>query len=412
MRLYRIELRRSPLLWCLPVLVLLDVAVLFGRHTWWVGVWPEASAAAQLPAFFFGLVLGGGAAWASGRVHRAGFSAQLEAAAVPAWRADALLLAASVTYGLAAYLPGVVLAAVVSAPIAGPGFLWPSYLLLGVCMVVLCTSIGHLAGKLSASRYVPPLVVAACMFGMMFTRQLFELYVLSAPVQVRVSATALAARGGLAVLLAVLAVALPRAGRVPGWGVRPGAARTAGAAALVAGFVLVPLAGPLRVDRPAPEQPVCSAGSPRVCVWPESRKYLQPIAAMAARVAALPSDVIEVPEVIYEAGVRGGMRSGEILRIEGDASVPGDLALAVQAQSLEGCRPAAGREEPYYRERLTLLHYLTLRALGPGHAVSPADAPPGVDGEKIAAVVRSAESAQAAWVRAQVSKIKTVGWCG
>src|SRR5690606_25958929 len=139
----------------------------------------------------------------------------------PAWRADALLLAASVTYGLAAYLPGVVLAAVVSAPIAGPGFLWPSYLLLGVCMVVLCTSIGHLAGKLSASRYVPPLVVAACMFGMMFTRQLFELYVLSAPVQVQVSATALAARGGLAVLLAVLAVALPRAGRVPGWGVRP-----------------------------------------------------------------------------------------------------------------------------------------------------------------------------------------------
>lgn len=410
MRLYRIELRRSPLLWCLPVLVLLDVAVLFGRHTWWIGVWPEASAAAQLPAFFFGLVLGGGAAWASGRVHRAGFTGQLEAAAVPAWRADAVLLAASVTYGLLAYLPGVVLAAAVSAPLAGPGFLWPSYLLLGACMVVLCASIGHLAGKMFPSRYVPPLVVTGCMFGMLFTRQLFELYVLSAPVQVAVSPAALAARIGLAVLLAGLAVALPQAGRVPGWGLWPRAARAAGAAASAVAFVLVPLVGPLLVDRPAPARPVCSAGSPRVCLWPESRKYLEPIAAMAARLAALPPDVIKVPEVLYEAGVRGGLRSGE-MRIEGDASVPGDLALAVQGRSLGDCESLPGREEAYYRERFTLLYYLTLRALGPGRAVSPAGAPPGADGERVAAVARAAESEQAAWVRAQVKRIKGLGRC-
>lgn len=408
MRLYLIELRRSPLLWCLPVLVLLDVSMLFGRHTWWIGIWPEASAAAQLPAFFFGMVLGGGAAWASGRVHRAGFGGQLEAAAVPAWRTDALLLAASMTYGLAAYLPGVFLAAVVSAPIAGPGFLWLSYLLLGACLVTLCASIGHLAGKLSASRFVPPLVVAACAIALMFTRQVFEMYVLSAPVQVEVSAAALAARGGLAVLVAGLAVVLPRSRSVRGWGVSPSVAASAGVAAAVVGVVMVPLAGPLRVDRPVPAQAVCSSGSPRVCMWPESRKYVESTAAMAARLAGLPSDVIKVPEVIYEVGVRGGLRSGELLRIEGDASVPGDLALAVQGRSLEGCEPVEGREEAYERERSVLLHFLTLRAAGPDR---PAGAPPGVDGAKVAAVARAGEDEQAAWVRAQVMKIKALGRC-
>jgi hypothetical protein len=412
MRLYRIELRRSPLLWCLPVLVLLDVTVLFGRHTWWIGIWPEASAAAQLPAYFFGLVLGGGAAWASGRVHRAGIANQLKAAAVPAWRADALLLAASLTYGLAAYLPGVILAAVVSTPIAGPGFLWPSYLLLGASMVVLCASIGHLAGKLSASRFVPPLVVAVCMFGMMFTRQLFELYVLSAPVQVEVSPAALTARGVLAVLLAVLAVTLPRAGHVPGWGVQPSTVSAIGTAALMAGFFLVLLAGPLRTDRPVPAQQVCSSSSPQVCLWPESRKYVEPMAAMAARLAALPEDVIKVPEVIYEAGLRGGLHSGEVLRIEGDASVPGDLALAVQGESLEGCLPPPDREEEYYNEVFTLIHYLTLRAMGPGRTVSPGAAPPGVDGEKLTVVARSDEAKQSKWVREQVKTIKAIGGCG
>lgn len=256
---------------------------------------PEASAAAQLPAFFFGIVLGGGAAWAAGRVHRAGFAGQLAAARSPRWRADALLLASSVTYGVAGYLPGVVLAGVVSVPEAGPGFLWPSYLLLGACMVVLCTSIGHLAGKVWSSRFVPPLVVAVCMFGMLFTRQLFEFYVLSAPVQVEISALALIARGAVTLLAATLAVVMPIAGQTIGWGPDPRAVISAGTVAAVAGLVLVPFGGPLRVDRAAPDDPLCSDGSPRVCVWPESRKYLGPIGEMAARLAALPPDLIKVP---------------------------------------------------------------------------------------------------------------------
>lgn len=34
------ELRRPPLPWYLPMLVPLDIAVMFGRHTWWPYPYP------------------------------------------------------------------------------------------------------------------------------------------------------------------------------------------------------------------------------------------------------------------------------------------------------------------------------------------------------------------------------------
>jgi hypothetical protein len=147
MGLYLVELRRSPLRWWLPVFVLVDVAAVFGRSQWWIGVWPQASAAAQIPSLFFAPVLAAGAAWSASRARRYRMTDQLAAAALPGWRVEVVQLAATLTYGLVAYLVGMVAAAAVSAPDAGPGFLWPGYVVLGACVIVASAAVGHVAGR-------------------------------------------------------------------------------------------------------------------------------------------------------------------------------------------------------------------------------------------------------------------------
>ena len=61
-----LHLRTSPIRWALPVLVALDMAVIFLRGRHWIGVWPETGAAAQVPAYLLGVVGAGAACCASG----------------------------------------------------------------------------------------------------------------------------------------------------------------------------------------------------------------------------------------------------------------------------------------------------------------------------------------------------------
>lgn len=56
-RAFWIELRRSPLRWALPVLIAIELGMLFGRNTDWIGVWPQASAAAQVPVAEMAILL-------------------------------------------------------------------------------------------------------------------------------------------------------------------------------------------------------------------------------------------------------------------------------------------------------------------------------------------------------------------
>ncbi|MER7169588.1 hypothetical protein ABT336_26475, partial [Micromonospora sp. NPDC000207] len=49
MKGFWLHLRNSPIRWALPVLVLLDLAVIFLRTRHWMGVWPETGAAAEGP---------------------------------------------------------------------------------------------------------------------------------------------------------------------------------------------------------------------------------------------------------------------------------------------------------------------------------------------------------------------------
>ncbi|MFF0389246.1 hypothetical protein ACFYS8_11180 [Kitasatospora sp. NPDC004615] len=133
-RAYRTELRRSPLRWVFPVLVAVVLLVLFGRDRSWIGVWSQASAAAQIPAFYLGPAMAGAAAWAAAARRRAGVVVGF-AAARPSWRIEAVQVAAGLTYGLAAYAVGVLTAVAVTVRDGGPGFWWPGYVLLGADFV-------------------------------------------------------------------------------------------------------------------------------------------------------------------------------------------------------------------------------------------------------------------------------------
>lgn len=409
----RMELRRSPLRWLLPLLIALDLAMLFGRSTWWIGVWPEASAAAQLPAFFFGILLGGGAAWTAGRVHRAGTAEQLAAAMQPRWRIELPVWLSSLIFGLIAYVPGVALAFIVSAPDAGPGFLWPSYLLLGACLITLSVGIGHLAGKLWQSRFIPPIAVAVCLFGQVMVPPI-RFYVLSGHVQTEVSPSALVTRFALALLLTTVALTLPprQVVRDAGWRLNTAPIRGIAAAMLFAGLAAVVTAGPLLVARPTPVDPLCSDESPRVCVWPENRRYLGTIDAMVARLIALPDDVLKLPDTFYERGLRDASvpEAGSDFQIlAGPVSVPFFLSSAVIARTVPDCEIPQDVEQQFSHEVFRIDAYLQVRALGNAAALGEGGGPPGVDIKEIMQVIHLPESGQADWVKDRLTAIRQIG---
>lgn len=417
-----IELRRSPLRWWLPGLVLIDLAALFARGRWWVGVWPQASAAAQLPAQFLGPVIAAGAAWAAARVSRTATAEQHAAAARPLWQGESLQLASTVLYGLVAYLLGAAAAAGVSFRDAGPGFLWPGYLLLGAAVVAACAAVGHAVGRSFASAYAAPVLCGLACFLVIGTAgdpRALGLSLLDGYPDVALATGAVAARVGLALALLAAAAALPTVlrRRSPGWPL--GAARRLGAG-VVAGAVLViavaVYAGePVTEARAAPAAPVCSSGTPRICLWPDDRKYLPAVTTLVDRIRPLTGYGMTLPAAFYERGLRATARSSNDFRIiEGSMwSVSPSLAGAVLQATLPTFCTAAGQEADERRTQayFELETWLEARA---NAAAQPSDVhggPPGVDVAAVARVAASPKGVQAPWVAQRLSTIRTTP-CG
>ncbi|WAL74955.1 ABC transporter permease [Kitasatospora sp. YST-16] len=402
---YRTELRRSPLRWVFPVLVAVVLLVLFGRSRSWIGVWSQASAAAQIPAFYLGPAMAGAAAWAAASHRRAGVPAGF-AAARPGWRIEAAQFAAALTYGLAAYAVGVVAAAAVTVPDGGPAFRWPGYVLLGAVLITGCTALGHLAGRGTRSRLAVPVV---CTLGCLVFLGLFGfvpqgtetgvgLAVLAGYPSRTVAPWPLLARAATALALAGLAVAAGRQVRIggygPEWRRRPFG--TVGAVLALAGAVaLWALAGPLLVQRPVPARPLCTTGTPVICVWPESRQYLPALQAMADRVAALPAGRFKVPARFLEEGLDGkplDSGNGFYLR-EGETW---EAATSIGILTAEATIPPSCRDAE--RGHWELISWLIARVAGGGVPASVHGGPPGVDQAAIGRLVAQPEDVQLAWV--------------
>ncbi|MFF5333640.1 ABC transporter permease [Streptomyces sp. NPDC013181] len=421
---YSIELRRSPLLTALPVMLLVDLVVLFGRSRYWIGVWPEASVAAQIVTLFLGPILAGVSAWQAGRASRAGMPELILGAARPSWRIEAARLGATLTLGYLAYGVGCLTAAAVSWREAGPGFLWPSYLLLGAVTLLMFASVGHLAGRLWPSAAFTPVICALGGFIVLLGTP-YRFYVLAGPPDVRLSLAPVAARLLLAVAFTVLAVVVPsrpvRAGRkdssqryLPR---HTHPALFGSAVGLLAAMVALPVAGELRTERSASSgDMLCSRaqdGAPRVCVWAEHRTYLPELSRMAERLGRQTWG--KAPDAFYEYGLRRrqlGDRGFDIA--EGHVRTAA-IAMAHQTfvTSVGRCRPP--REESRAWEAMDNIHlWLEYQAMGQ----DPAAADEGLslvgvtDAQRAASeAVRKSPSEQRAWLARETGYLNKEGWC-
>ncbi|MFD3588876.1 ABC transporter permease [Streptomyces sp. NPDC058683] len=415
MRVLLTELRRSPLRWWFPVLVALDVAVLFGRAQWWIGVWPQASAAAQVPAFYLGPFLAAYAAWASGRIHRLGFEDQHTAGTRPRWQVEGVHIAAVAVYGGGAYAVGAAVAVAVSYDDAGPGFLWPSYLLLGAALIVLCIAVGHIAGRWFPSAFATPVICGLACFVVVTMNggpMKAGLFVLSGGPAVEVTPERLAVRWGLALSAVVVAVLTPRT--LPGYtGGRgkviarlPAIGSSVLAVACLAGVVT---AGPVQTARANPSGQMCTRTEPKICVWPEERMYMPRLEAMAERVSGLPS-VIKSPSVFYEEGLRGGKGQDTDFSIfEGSMwEVADSMSIAVSRESTPRyCQAATSAAE----DRRTMAYFeldswLAARISGAGQPSDIHGGPPGVDQKAIARLIKQSGPAQEAWAKKRIKVIE------
>lgn len=421
---YRIELRRSPLLTAFPVMIAVDLAVLFGRSRHWMGVWPEASVAAQIVTLFLGPMLAGVSAWQAGRASRAGMPEVLLAAAQPGWRIETARLAATLTLGLLAYAIGFLTAAVVSLPDAGPGFLWPSYLLLGCTTLLMFASAGHLAGRWWPSAAFTPVVCALGGFVALLAIPV-KFYVLAGPPDVHLRPAPVAVRLLLAVALAVLAVTAPTP---RSWtakrGLPPRALprRTLGivisaTACSLLSVAALPPAGELRTERPASStEPLCDRAeetAPRVCVWPEHGKYLPELTHMAQRLGSQPLG--KTPETFHEFGLRRhklGDRGFDIA--EGHVRTAA-IAMAHQTfrASIGRCRPP--RQERRAWQAMDNIHlWLEYKAMGQDPAVADRGLNLfGVSGAQRAATeaTRTSAAEQHAWVTQERKYLHEDTWC-
>ncbi len=407
-RAFWIELRRSPLRWALPVLIAIELGMLFGRNTDWIGVWPQASAAAQVPVAEMAILLSAAAAWSAARVQRADGIEQWSAVARPLWQREAVHLAATVVYGLIPLLVGAIAAAVVSVGTAGPGFLWPSYLLLGATVVIIAAALGHLAGRLTQSWLVPLLIGAGVYLGLLWfaSSDTFSFSVLSGAPQVEITTPALLTRLALAVALVVAAVGFQPPSR-SSWTEHRYRATVLPSLLVLLTIVGVMTAGPLRQGREPPDEPLCSDRVPQVCIWPEHRRHLAELTAIAERLEAVAaSRLFVIPESFHEEGLRTP---------EDGATFPVTLGLWAAARGMAYgvlnasfgdeslCAPATAAGEEQQQEALTeMLEWLVARAWG---GMRPADYHGGFDydEEELRRVLRLPDDEQFEWARERIT---------
>ncbi|GAA2218536.1 hypothetical protein ACFY2R_22010 [Micromonospora olivasterospora] len=293
-----LHVRNSPIRWAFPVLVVLDLAVLFLRDRHWIGVWPETGAAGQVPAYLLGVFGAGAAAWSASAPRRQRVEEQLRAARVHPARVEAHRLTAALAVLLVPYLIGQVVAFAVTARTFPPGVhLWLGYVLLGLFAILLAVALGWACGRLLG----PVFSAFAAAMGFLFLTVLLDrvgFVVVSGRPEVAVAPVPLALRLGLVV--ALLLVTLWLAGSEA---LRQRRRRAAALLPVALSLLVVMGATAVVADREPPgDQVLCLDGSTRLCIWPEHEKYLPELREINARIDDLPG-AFKRPPLISEIGL-------------------------------------------------------------------------------------------------------------
>ena len=332
-RLLRIELRRSPVLWMLPLL-----AVLFWLSAYRTAMsnppfWTIRAAPLQANAMLaFAPLLAGVCAWAGSRDGRRGLVDLVGVTAVPRWAAQLATWAAATIWAEALYLAGVAVVDGVTAHQGAWGgpLWWP--VAVGVAMIAASCALGFAAGLLLASRFTAPLaalVVFLALAGGAFAIQDNVRYAQIWPLSVQgpfpagsygifypyLPDLAIAQVMFLAGLTAAAlgAIGLPAAAgsrwlrgaaaavTVAGLATAGTAVGLAGTARVTAHGIVIPALHDAASDRPVRYTPVCSRSGIPVCLQPAYRAYLPEVTAalgpVLSQLAGLPGAPVRVTQV-------------------------------------------------------------------------------------------------------------------
>lgn len=297
MRTFWLHVRNCPIRWAVPPLVILDLAVLFLRNRYWIGVWPEAGAAAQVPTYVIGPLVAGAAAWSSSATARHALSEQLTAARVHPAVVEANRLGATVVLLALPYLVGQVVAVALTARTYPPGStIWAGYFFHGLFITLLTVSVGWLIGRLPGSVFSAISSAMAVFIFIGLGDRWMDFTVISGDVEKAVSAGALAFRlGFVVVLLIALAWIAPTSSPGARVMLRP-------AAALIAVVVTMSVTTTIVYRDPPGDEVLCVQGRTTLCIWPEHEKYLPMLREINARADALPSAFV-FPARMTEFGI-------------------------------------------------------------------------------------------------------------
>ena len=332
-RLLRIELRRSAMLWLLPLLAVLFYISAYRPAMDNPPFWNIRSAMLQSHAMLvLAPLLAGAGAWTGSRDGRRGMADLIGMTAAPRWAGQLAAWAAATIWAEALYLAGVaVLYGVTADQGAWGGPLWWP-VAVGAATVAASIALGFAAGTCLPGRFTAGLAAVAvflALAGGAFAIQDNAVYAQIWPLNVQgpfpsdsygifypyLPDLAIAQVIFLAGLAAVALGALGLRARAGGRWLR-GAAAAVTAAGLVAAGTGTALAGTARLtphgmviralhdaasDRPVPYTPVCSRGGIPVCLQPAYRAYLPAVTAALApaleEVAGLPGAPVRITQV-------------------------------------------------------------------------------------------------------------------
>ncbi|MFI7299470.1 hypothetical protein [Streptomyces sp. NPDC050121] len=371
MRLIVRHIRFNGLQWWILPLAVADLAILFLRTRYWIGVWPEAGAAAQVPALILGVAASGLAAWISGSRARHRVEEQLTAtprhpALLEFYRFSAVLFTFAIPYAC-----GVIAAWAFTVVHNPPGMAqFFAYALAGAVALWLACGFGWLVGRLFAGRFATIIAILAWVIvGFNFGPSIGLSFV-SGHVYTDVNFGSLALRWAAGILflgsLLFLPLRIRRKVPIP---VLASLMTAALAAAVIANY-------PMVHDRKAPKTETCTTGSIELCYWPEEAKYVPMMREVSLRASKLP-DVFKLPERAHEYGLKmeriqiGSkvveQATGDFSILEGNRwSLASSLAAAISHQTFPpACDWSAAEANNDYTAD-TLQHWVEITLAGGG----------------------------------------------
>jgi len=164
LRLWRIETRRSVVIWFLPVIALIGWWYASARMPYGTITWTQTSVAIGLAGTMMMPLVAGVAAWTAGRERRRGMSDLLAATPRPPIARDLVVWGAVVGWSLLGYLALAIVFVITTDVLGtwGGPTLWP--MAIGALSIALGAALGCLFGVLIPSRFVPALLPIALAF--------------------------------------------------------------------------------------------------------------------------------------------------------------------------------------------------------------------------------------------------------